>query len=183
MKKVNGDKLLDVSLILKKAKVESQMKVADFGCGSSGYFSFPAAEIVGKTGKVYAVDILKTALENIKRRQKVNNLTNIIPLWSNLEIFNATRIESGSIDIVLLINTLYQSHHRVNILREAIRVLKKGGKIVVVDWKKVSLPFGPPLKARVDSEALIAGAKKLGLKLEEEFFAGQYHFGLIFTKI
>ena len=181
-KPTGGNALLDVNFILSKAQINENMKVADLGCGASGHFVFPAAKIVGKRGKVYAADILKTVLETINKRIKQENLENIETVWSNLEIFKATKIESGSLDVALLINTLYQSHKRVEILREAIRMLKKGGRLMVVEWKNVSSPFGPPPEERVKIDLLKTGAKKLGLEIEDEFEAGQYHFGALFIK-
>ncbi len=184
MNKVSGgNALVDVNLILTKAGVEDKMKVADLGCGSSGYFVFPPAKIVGRNGRVYAVDILKTVLENMKKRIRQERIENIETVWSNLEIFGATKIEAGSLDVGLLVNTLYQSHKRVEILRESIRMLKKGGRLAVVEWKNVSAPFGPPAEERVKMDSLKAAAGKLGLKFEEEFEAGSYHYGLIFTKL
>ena len=180
---IGGNHLLDVNLILTKAQVEEKTKLADLGCGSSGHFVFPAAALVGKKGVVYAVDILRTALETINRRARAENLTNIKTIWSNLEIFGATKIESGSLDVALLINTLYQSHKHTEILRESIRLLKKAGRLVVVEWKNAAAPFGPPAEERVKKELLDNGAKKLGLHLEEEFIAGQYHYGLIYVKL
>lgn len=178
-----GNALLDVSYILNKAQIGEGIKVADLGCGSSGHFIFPASKLVGKKGRVYAVDILKTNLENINRRVKVENLNNLLTVWSDLEIFGATKIEAGSLDVALLINTLYQSNKRMEILREAVRMLKKDGKLMVVEWKNAYTPIGPPVEERVKAGPLKEGVKKLGLNLEEEFGAGQYHYGLIFTKL
>ena len=59
---VGGSVLLDVNLILKKAGIGDKMVVANLGCGASGHFVFPVADLVGKKGKVFAVDILKTVL-------------------------------------------------------------------------------------------------------------------------
>ena len=39
-----GNTLLDVDLILSKARLRDQMRVADFGCGSGGHFVFPIAD-------------------------------------------------------------------------------------------------------------------------------------------
>jgi ubiquinone/menaquinone biosynthesis C-methylase UbiE len=178
-----GNALLDPNYILKKAKLGDSMRVADLGCGTSGHFLFPAAKIVGKKGRVFAVDILKTTLENLNRRIRVDNFENIETMWSNLEIFGAAKIESNSIDVALLINTLYQSHKRAEILREAARLLKKGSYLLVVEWRNVSLPFGPPASERVDSSQLNIMARKLGLEIEEEFNAGQYHYGVLFVKL
>ena len=100
-----------------------------------------------------------------------------------MEIFKATKIPSASIDLSLLINTLHLSKKRADILRETIRMMKKNSKLLVADWKGVQLPFGPPLEDRVNEELLIKSAEKLGLRLDDEFSAGLYHFGLIFTKL
>jgi len=180
---IGGNILIDANLIMSKALLEEKMKVADLGCGSSGHFVFPAAKIVGKKGTVYAVDILRTVLETINKRARAENFANIKTIWSNLEIFNATKIEAGSLDVVFLINTLHQSHKRAEILREAIRLIKRGGRLVVVEWKNIAAPFGPPPEERVKKELLDNGAKKLGLRPEEEFEAGQYHYGLAYVKL
>jgi len=179
---IGGNALIDANLIITKVRVGEKTKIADLGCGASGHFIFAAAKIVGKKGLVYAVDILKTVLETINKRAKIENYDNVKTIWSNLEIFGATKIESGSLDIALLINTLYQSHKRAEIMREAIRMLKQGGKLVVAEWKNMVTPFGPPAEERVKRDLLIVAAKKLGLHQEEEFEAGQYHDGLIFIK-
>lgn len=176
-------KLLDVEKILHKAGVGEKMRIADLGCGSAGHFVFPAASIVGKEGEVYAVDILKNALENIKRKVYLENIHNVIPVWSNLEIFKGTKLEAGSLDVALLVNTLYQFKHRTAVLREAVRMLKKRGVLVIVEWRKISLPFGPRVEDRVDPKYTIQVAQKLGLDFEEEFFVGKYHYGLIFNKL
>lgn len=179
----SGSNLLNSNIVLTKAGISEGMKVGDLGCGTNGHFVFQAASMVGKTGKIYAVDIMKPVLENINRRKRLENLKNIETVWSNLEVFNATKLEAGLLDVALLINILYQSHKRVEILRESIRILKTGGKLVIVEWKNVTSPLGPPVEERVKKDLLINVAEKIGLKLESEFFAGQFHYGLIFIKI
>ncbi len=179
---IGGGALIDTKLIMDKAQIGDKMKVAELGCGASGHFVFPAAKLVGKQGIIYAVDILKTVLENINRRARAENYSNIKTIWSNLEIFGATKIEAASLDVALLINILYQSHKRAEILREAIRLIKKGGKVIVIEWKNIAAPFGPTAEEKVKKDLLELAAKKLGLNLDDEFEAGQYHYGLIFTK-
>ncbi|MBD3247741.1 methyltransferase domain-containing protein [Candidatus Falkowbacteria bacterium] len=182
-KQTGGNALLDVNFIMKKAGISERMKVADFGCGASGHFVFPASKLVGNQGVVYAVDILKTSLETLDKRINQENIKNIQTVWSDLEIYRATKIDGGSLDIGLLINTLYQSHKRIEVIRESVRMVKQGGKIMVVEWEDASLPFGPPAEERVKIDALKKVAQKLGLKMIEEFDAGEYHYGVIFEKL
>ncbi len=178
-----GGILIDVNHILEKAQIAESMQVADLGCGTLGHFVFPLAKIVGKNGKIYAVDILKIALDTIRRRIKLENFKNIETVWSDLEVFKATKIESSGLDAAMLLNTLYLSHKRAEIIRESVRMLKQGGKLIIVEWQSANIPFGPPMTERVKKDSLIHGAGKLGLKLIDEFIAGQYHYGVIFEKI
>lgn len=180
---IGGNNLIDADLIYKKAGIKEGMQVADLGCGSMAYFSFPMIKMVGKRGKVYAADILRTILETIDKKIRIENIDNMQTVWTNLEIFKATKIASGSLDLALLINTLHLSQKRADILRETIRMMKKGAKLMVVDWKETDLPFGPPLSDRVNAENLKKAGEKLGLRLDDDFSAGLYHFGLIFSKI
>ncbi len=178
-----GNNLIDPKIIIEKAGISERMRVADLGCGSTGHFVFSIAETIGSDGVMYAVDILKRNLDNIEHRAKQDNLKQIKTVWSNLEIFQATKIEASSLDAGLLINVLYQSDKRVEMMREAIRLVKKGGSLVIVDWNQSAGQFGPSLEERVNPDNLRTAGERLGLKLIGEFNAGQYHFGMAFQKL
>jgi ubiquinone/menaquinone biosynthesis C-methylase UbiE len=183
IKITGGSALLDVNFIMEKAQIKERMKVADLGCGTSGHFVFPAAKIVGDRGVVYAVDILKPSLESIAKRAKQEGITNIVTVWSDLEVYKGAKIETESLDVAMLINTLFHSQKRAEMIREAIRMIKKGGKLLVIEWEDTSLPFGPPPEKRVKMGPLKTACEKLGLKTIEEFSAGEYHYGMLFTKL
>jgi len=175
--------LFNIPAILKKLGLEEKHQTAELGCGNFGFFVFPMARLVGRSGRVYAVDILKPTLEEIKNRAIRENLPQIFVVWSNLEIFKATKIETNSLDSALLVNVLYQSERKVEMIREAVRLLKRGGKLLIVEWKNVSLPLGPAPEKRVNLDSLKTAALRLGLEVSQEFEAGPYHYGLILTKI
>ncbi|HBA37047.1 TPA: hypothetical protein DCZ15_04250 [Candidatus Falkowbacteria bacterium] len=183
MPEIKKTALFDIQAILKKTGIGERQQTAELGCGNFGFFVFPLARLVGRQGKVYAVDILKPTLDEIKSKAAKENLPQIVPIWSNLEIFKATKIETSSLDCALLINTLHQSEKKIEILREAIRLLKKGGKLLIVEWKNIDLPFGPVRERRVQTDSLKTAAPKLGLDISEEFEAGPYHYGLILIKL
>ncbi|MFA5886827.1 MAG: methyltransferase domain-containing protein [Patescibacteria group bacterium] len=183
MNRIKRTALFDIEAILSKIGVEEGQKVAELGCGNFGFFVFPLAHLTGRYGKVYAVDILKSTLEEIGREAKKENLPQITPIWSNLEIFKATKIETSSLDSALLVNILHQSDKKIEILREAIRLLKRGGKLLIMEWKNSDLPFGPSKDRRVKLEALKTAIPKIGLSVLEEFEAGPYHYGLILIKL
>jgi len=183
MPEINKTVLFDIPAILAKINISSRQSVAELGCGNFGFFVFPLARIVGREGKIYAVDILKSTLEEITRTAKQENLPQITTVWSNLEIYKATKIETSSLDCALLVNILHQSDKRLEILRESVRLLKRGGKLLIIEWKDSDSPLGPSPEKRVNLTAIKLAAPKLNLEIKEEFSAGPYHFGLILNKI
>lgn len=174
-----GSELLDPQKILAKLDLREGMVINDAGCGASGHFVFPSAKIVGEKGKVYAVDILKSALSNIESKMKMQNFTNVAPVWSDIEVYGgAKEIADESCDAAYLINV----HAKPAMLKEALRTLKKGGKLLLIDWKAAASPLGPPTKDRVSVEEVKKRITEFKLELLEEFNAGPYHWGLIYKK-
>jgi len=183
MLEIKKSALFDIANILGKMSIAERQHVAELGCGNFGFFVFPLARLVGKQGRVYAVDIIKETLEEIRSRSTKNNLPQVETIWSNLEIFKATKIETNSLDSALIVNVLHQSTKKSEILREATRLLKRGGKLLVIEWKNSDIPFGPAPEQRVSLENLKSTVLKLGLSISEEFPAGPYHYGLILNKL
>ncbi len=176
-----GNELITVN-VFKKVDLQEGMSVGDLGCGNLGYYAVLASKIVGKPGIVYALDILKSALESVTSRIKQMGIENIRTVWSNLEIVGAAKIADQSLDVAYLHNVLFQSQKDDLVVKEAARLLKPGGKLMVIDWKKTGAPFGPPVSDRISPEDVKNFAQSAGLRLSDEFDAGPYHFGLIFIK-
>jgi len=183
MLEIKKSALFDITAILSKMSISERQRVAELGCGNFGFFVFPLARLVGRDGRVYAVDILKATLEEIKERSKKENLPQIETIWSNLEIFKATKIETSSLDSALIVNVLHQSNKKSELIREATRLLKRGGKLLIIEWKDSDIPFGPTVEQRVSIESLKSAVFKIGLSIIEEFEAGPYHYGLILSKL
>jgi len=177
-----GNELLDPKEILSKLGVRKGSRIADLGCGGAGHFIIPAASLVGEKTTAYAVDILKSILRAVISKARLAGINNIKSVWSNLEIVGATKIKEKSLDFTLLINILFQSKEQESIIKEAVRLLKNKGRLLVIDWDKTLTSFGPPTEDRVKSEEVKEIARKLNLKLIDKFQAGNYHYGLIFEK-
>lgn len=151
------------------------MVAADFGCGSGGWV-IPLAKKL-EEGKVFAIDILDESLSALRAKIKVEKIFNIEVLKSDVE--KTSRLLKNSCDLVLMTNLLFEVADIKKVLEEGKRVLKKGGKILVVDWL-VDAPLGP--KEKISPEEVKKNAKEFDLELEKEFEAGLYHWGLIFQK-
>lgn len=177
-----GNELIDPVKLLEQGGIKQGDIVADLGCGSAGHFVFPAAHLIGPQGKVYAVDLLKSVLSAIESRAKLEGADNVETVWSDLERAGGLKIAERSVDLTLLLNTLAQVRDKQTTVREAARILKPGGTLLVADWKMSQTPLGPPVERRLDRERAkqIVGAE--GFEFAGEFEAGKHHWGLIFKK-
>ena len=169
---------LNPAEVLKQLKLKKGMIAADFGCGSGGWV-IPLAKIL-EEGKIYAIDILEEPLSALKSRAKLEKILNVETIRSNVEAKNGSKLSDNSCDLVLMTNLLFECDDKKIVLEEGKRVLKPGGKILVVDWIKDN-PLTPEIEW-VDFEEIKKIAKELNLKLEKEFEAGAYHYGLILVK-
>ena len=162
--------------ILKKVKLKKDMTAADFGSGSGGWALALAEKI--EDGKIYAIDILEEPLSALKSKARLKKIFNIETIKSDVE--KTSRLFQNSCDLILMTNLLFEVEDKEKVFKEAKKILKEKGKILIVDWKK-DAPFGPSPN-RVLVEDIKKLAKKLDLKVEKEFQAGLYHWGLILRK-
>lgn len=169
--------------VLRRVGLDVGQRCADLGVGRQANFSIAAAQLVGPRGQVYAVDVVKEILPAVQSKAQLHNINNIVTVWSDLEIYGATKaIADSSLDVGMLITVLFQSKQQVAMMKEAVRMVKLGGKLLIVDWKKGATTFGPALDVRPDQAVLKTIAQQLGLQLVDEFEAGPFHFALVFQK-
>jgi len=167
---------LNPEKVLKEIRLKKNMIAADFGSGAGGW-AIPLAKKLEK-GKVYAIDLLEEPLSALKGRAQLERVSNIETIQSDVE--KTSKLLEDNCDLVLMTNLLFEIGDKEKVLAEGKKVLKKGGKILIVDWKK-DTPFGPQ-ENRVLPEDIKKIAKKLELKTEKEFEAGLYHWVLILVK-
>lgn len=157
------------------------MKIADFGAGS-GYFTLCLAAKVGEKGQITALDILESALEVIRSQAAARSLKNIQTVRKDLEAPGGSGLPDNSQDFVLLANILFQSAQKMDMVKEAKRILVSGGQLAVIDWKETAVGLGPPVKMRIKEEELKKQITDLGLEFKKELAVGQFHFGMMFSK-
>lgn len=167
---------LNPNEVLKNLELKKNMIACDFGCGAGGWV-LPLAKKL-EEGKIYAIDILAEPLSALQSKAKSEKLPNIEVIKADIE--KGTPLTSNSVDLVLMTNLLFQVDNKKQVLEEAKRILKPGGELLVVDWLEKA-PLGPK-EDRVSAKEVKEIAKELDFKLEKEFEAGLYHWGLIFKK-
>jgi ubiquinone/menaquinone biosynthesis C-methylase UbiE len=155
--------------------------VADFGSGS-GFYSFAAAQAVGSTGRVYSLDIQKDLLQKVKKEAQIRHLANIEIIWADLEHLGGSKLREASIDAVILANVLFQIENKDNSILEIKRILKKGGRVLIIDWLSSFGGLGPQAKDVLSKEKAQDLFIKHGFTFDREISAGAQHYGLILRK-
>jgi len=112
--------------ILKKAGLKPGQNVLEVGCGP-GFFTIPAANIVGKEGMVYAIDTHPLAIKRVKNKITKAGITNIKIYTSNA---SKTGFPEQSIDLAFLFGMPYIIGGVEGVLMEMSRILKTGGTLV-----------------------------------------------------
>jgi ubiquinone/menaquinone biosynthesis C-methylase UbiE len=174
------NRFLDPEQILAHAGIERGETVADFGCGN-GFYPVAAAKIVGQTGQVYAVDVKNDSLEATQSAAKHEGCKNVVTVHHDMEQ-PGVPIPVNSCDAVILAGILHLAALQGNVMRETYRVLKTGGKVIVVEWKKESLPFGPNIVRRIAPREVIDLCAKSGFAYLHDMPADSFHYGLVFKK-
>ncbi len=165
--------------ILSQLDLHDSMEVADFGCGN-GYFSIPLAEVVAN-GKVHALDVIKETLEAVKSHASLKGIENIETIHCDLEILNGSKLENESMDLVLMRNILFQSQKKSDIIKEAKRVLKPKGKLVLLEWIP-GASMAPKERDLISKDEVIELARIEEIELDKELISDNQHYGLVFEK-
>jgi len=164
--------------VLDKLNLKDDMIVADFGCGSGGWV-MPLAKKL-EQGTVYAIDLQEGMLSVLESKLKVENIQNVRKILSNIEDDKDLKLSPLSCDLILMTNLLFQVENKKRAFKQADRVLKKNGRILIVDWKPNNLL--EPEKGKVSTDEIKKIAQEFNFELKKEFSAGDYHYALVFEK-
>ena len=161
--------------ILAGIGVKPGLTFLDIGCGS-GFFTIPAAKLVGNKGKVYGLDIDSEAIARITRKADSEGLRNIY-----LEIGKAEELVlcQACADIVFFGIDLHDFADPAKVLANARTMLKPNGRLVDLDWKKEPMDFGPPFRIRFSETEAAQLIEAAGFKIESVEDNGRYHYLII----
>lgn len=166
---------LNPEIVLDRIELNKETVLADLGCGT-GYFTIPASL---RVKKVYALDVQQEMLDILSKKIKKGKITNIEAILSEE---SRIPVADGSVDVLLMGNVFHELEDRSSILKEVKRILSGEGALVIVDWKKAEMDFGPPIEERLTAEEVISICRDNGFELREQAGAGLYNYLLIFEK-
>lgn len=158
--------------ILTDIGVKPGITFIDVGCGT-GFFTVPAAQMIGDSGKVLALDINASFIARFQEQiniKHINNLSVSIGRAEDLVLCNQCA------DIVFFGIVLHDFQNATRVLENAKKMVKASGILVNLDWKKKPMDFGPPLKIRFDEQTAANLIKRAGFNIESIEDSGPYHY-------
>ena len=161
--------LLNDETILANLNICTGQIILDAGCGN-GYMAKKFSELVGNTGKIYALDPDSGSIANLKKEVEKTNIEAFVG-----DITKPTGLKASSVDLVYL-STVFHIFSEFQIegfVAEIKRILKPNARLAIVNIKKEETPFGPPVEMRSSPEDLrkkVPLIPKLLIEVSEHFY-------------
>ena len=163
LEKLNDpQRLVDIppDYIWNKLHLENPGVIVDIGAGT-GFFSVAFLQKSGSS-KIYACDLSEVMIKWMTANVTAEH-PNIVPVKSEEQYIP---LDDEIADLVFMINLHHELENPSMTIKESYRILKPGGTVFIVDWKKIEMPEGPPAKIRylpeqVKEQLENAGFKKL----------------------
>ncbi len=150
--------------------------IADIGAGS-GYFTFRLAQPVGEKGRVYAVDVSPDMIMHLNRRVRDLKVKNVVTI---LCAPDDPLLADASVDRFFICDTWHHIKGHAKYLELLKRMLKPGGQVIMLDFKKANTPIGPPMEMRIDRDDLVREMEANGFQLATEHTFLDYQYFLVF---
>jgi ubiquinone/menaquinone biosynthesis C-methylase UbiE len=119
-------------LLISELDLKPGMSVADIGAGT-GYHSSRMAQLVGKTGKIFAVDIQREMLSLLDKSMKSQGIFNVVPVLGSEK---DPKLAAASIDLIIMVDVYHELAFPAEMLSAMVAALKPKGRIAFVEFKE-----------------------------------------------
>jgi len=174
--------LIDPARFFAELDLKPGITFLDLGCGEGNY-TLAVAEAVGPGGTIYALDLWQPGIEALKQKAAAQGRPNLRAFKVNIS--QPLPLETGSVDVALMATVLHdllEFAMAAGALKEAARVLKPGGTLAIVEFKKVEGPPGPPLLIRLSPEEVEKVVAPYGFARAGLAEVGPYNYLMLFVK-
>lgn len=151
--------------LIKALHVKPGDTVCDMGCGN-GYYTLKIARLVGKTGRVLAVDIQPEMLHLLKLRANEQGVTNVTPVQGSII---DPKLPNGEVDLILLVDVYHEFSHPEQMLVAMRKALKPHGRLALVEFRLEDESVPIKLEHKMSKEQIMKEFPTNGFRLVEEF--------------
>lgn len=179
LKRLNSAKrraVLPPELVIKNIGVEMGETWTDVGCGT-GYFSLPLARACHQ---VIATDIRTEMLNELMKNVELEASPLNIQARQSEE--NTLPVSNEAVDGALLALVAHELDEPVKFFQELSRILRPGGRLIVIEWVKAPTEMGPPLEHRLEVDTVDGWAGKANLVKGQSWLWSNVFIGLEYVK-
>jgi precorrin-6B methylase 2 len=142
--------------------IEEGDVVADIGAGG-GFFSLRAAERVGRTGRVLAVDVQPEMIEGLEMMMERFGHENIVPILGDVD---DPKLPVDSVDHVLIVIAYHEFSHPVEMMRHIRNAMKRDGQMLLVEYKAEDLDSRVAPLHKMSEAEIMGEIPALGFRLD-----------------
>jgi ubiquinone/menaquinone biosynthesis C-methylase UbiE len=141
--------MVDPQKVFAELNLQPDSILLDVACGIGNY-AVAAAEFIGEHGMIHAVDLWAEGIETLRTRARELGLSRL-----RAEVADVGRhlpLADASVDVALLATVLHDQAAEgaaAGTLGEVARVLRPGGRLVIIEFDKIESPPGPPVAIRL----------------------------------
>lgn len=141
--------LIDFAKLVDALEVEPGITFLDVACGAGAY-TLALADHIGPAGRLYALDLWAEGIEMLATEVQTRKIGTIEAHVA--DVSQHMPLASNTVDLCLMATVLHdliEDQTDQGTLQEMARVMKPGGKLAVIEFKKMDGPPGPPMAIRL----------------------------------
>lgn len=175
--------LIDSNILTDVLPLKPGSVVLDLACGKGAYSLF-LSKLAGEDGLVYAVDLWEEGLKILEQEIDNKNINNILTICNDAT--EEIEIDEYHVDLCLMATVLHdfeEAGQTDAVLKQVKTLLKPNGHLVVIEFKKIEGPPGPPISIRLsedDVENIVTG---YNFKKVQTVDIGDYNYIMIFRSL
>jgi ubiquinone/menaquinone biosynthesis C-methylase UbiE len=172
--------LIDAEKVLGKLHLKKGSTFLDLACGP-GEYAIEFSKIVGEEGLIYAVDLWDENIIQLRKALSAAGIKNIKAIVADAS--KVMPIGNDSVDVCLMATVLHDltlEKAEDEAIKEVRRVLKPNGLLAIIEFKKIDVPPGPPMKIRLNPNEVESIVRPFGFIKNELKEVGEYNYLMTF---
>jgi ubiquinone/menaquinone biosynthesis C-methylase UbiE len=174
--------LIDTAKFFREIDLKKGTTFLDVACGWGAY-SLAAADIVGKDGQVYAVDLWEEGISSLRKEADSKGIQNLTTFVSDAA--QSIPVENDCVDVCLMATVLHDfvgDKVERPVMKEILRVMKPNGVLAIVEFYKKEGPPGPPKRVKLSPEEVVKILSAYGFKQKRYTEVGPDNYLQIYTR-